>query len=93
MRVTILSVLALAATAVAAPFEKRQSSTECGNNYYSSSKVSDAFNTGLNDYYNGDAPGGYPHTYNNYEGFSFPVDGPYQEFPILESGEYNGGKF
>jgi hypothetical protein len=22
----------------------------------------------------------YPHTYNNYEGFDFPVSGPYQEF-------------
>jgi ribonuclease T1 len=34
----------------------------------------------------------YPHTYNDYEGFDFPVDGPYQEFPILSSFEvYTGG--
>jgi len=37
------------------------------------------------------APGGYPHTYNNYEGFSFGVSGPYLEFPMLESGVYTGG--
>ena len=28
----------------------------------------------------------------NYEGFDFPVSGPYQEFPIQESGIYTGGK-
>jgi hypothetical protein len=35
----------------------------------------------------------YPHKYNNYEGFSFKVSGPYQEFPILNGGVYTGGKF
>lgn len=35
----------------------------------------------------------YPHTENNYEGFDFAVSGPYQEFPILASGEdYDGGE-
>lgn len=30
--------------------------------------------------------------YNDYEGFSFPVAGPYYEFPILSSHEvYSGG--
>ena len=34
----------------------------------------------------------YPHKYNNYEGFDFPVTGPYEEFPILKSGAvYSGG--
>jgi len=28
----------------------------------------------------------------NREGFDFPIDGPYQEFPILKSGVYDGGK-
>ncbi|KAK7975619.1 poly(ADP-ribose) polymerase and DNA-Ligase zn-finger domain-containing protein, partial [Apiospora arundinis] len=32
-----------------------------------------------------------PHTYNNYEGFNFRVDGPYQEFPIKTNGLYTGG--
>jgi hypothetical protein len=31
------------------------------------------------------------HQYNNYEGFNFPVSGPYEEFPILENGVYTGG--
>jgi ribonuclease T1 len=31
--------------------------------------------------------------YNDYEGFSFPVSGPYWEFPILSSHEvYSGGR-
>lgn len=34
----------------------------------------------------------YPHTYNDYEGFTFPVDGPYQEYPIMSNFKpYNGG--
>ncbi|KAG9248254.1 putative extracellular guanyl-specific ribonuclease RntA [Calycina marina] len=36
--------------------------------------------------------GAYPHTYNNYEGFTFAVDGPYQEFPILSSGAIYSGE-
>ncbi|KAK5630901.1 hypothetical protein RRF57_006616 [Xylaria bambusicola] len=35
----------------------------------------------------------YPHTYNNYEGFSFTVSGPYLEFPMLSSGVYTGGTY
>lgn len=30
--------------------------------------------------------------YNNREGFSFVVSGPYQEFPLLRSGVYTGGE-
>jgi len=34
----------------------------------------------------------YPHQYNNYEGFEFPDEGPWYEFPILSSDEvYAGG--
>lgn len=34
----------------------------------------------------------YPHQYNNYEGFDFPDEGPWYEFPILSSGSvYTGG--
>lgn len=34
----------------------------------------------------------YPHQYKDYEGFNFPVSGPYYEFPIMSSGEvYDGG--
>lgn len=41
---------------------------------------------------NNDRAGNYPHTYNNYEGFDFPVAGPYIEFPIKSGGPYTGGK-
>jgi hypothetical protein len=114
MRFSIVSAVCFAATAIAAPVvEIRQSSTECGNNYYSASQVNAAFNQGLNYYYDSEQVGSddYPHQYNNYEvcrgdkghrrlvmlmillqGFDFPVDGPYQEFPIKENGVYTGGK-
>ena len=30
--------------------------------------------------------------YNNYEGFDFPVSGPYQEYPVLSDTQaYDGG--
>ena len=92
MRFTIFSGLFLAATALAAPLAPRQSSTTCGNNYYSSDQVNDALQQGYNDYQDGDSPDNYPHQYEDYEGFTFPVDGPYYEFPIQESGVYTGGK-
>lgn len=38
-----------------------------------------------------DAPLGAKVQSSNYEGFDFPVPGPYQEFPIEESGVYTGG--
>ena len=67
MRFTFASALCLAATAIAAPLQARQSSTTCGSNYYSASKVNNALNQGLN-YYEADeevGSGGYPHTYNS----------------------------
>ncbi|KAI7239062.1 hypothetical protein KC330_g2167 [Hortaea werneckii] len=86
------STLALAATtAFAAPLlEERQSATTCGSNYYSSSQVRAAVNSGCNYVSQGGTAcsGSYPHVYNNYEGFDFPVDGTYYEFPILESGQF-----
>lgn len=27
----------------------------------------------------------YPHQYNDYEGFNFPVSGPYYEYPIMSN--------
>ncbi|KAH9841199.1 guanyl-specific ribonuclease F1 [Teratosphaeria destructans] len=94
MRSPLLTVMALATTVLAFPtLSKRQSSTTCGNNYYTTDQVSDALNRGYNYYQEGEQVGDddYPHTYNNYEGFDFPVSGPYQEFPIEESGVYTGG--
>lgn len=38
------------------------------------------------------ATGGYPHQYNDYEGFTFPTSGPWYEFPILSTYKvYTGG--
>jgi len=74
--------------------EARQCYVECGSTCYTSSQVSAARNAGYNYYREGDTAGSsnYPHTYNNYEGFDFLVQGPYQEFPLRTSGTYTGGE-
>lgn len=82
MRFSILSAALFAATALAFPTVKRQSSTTCGSNYYSSSQVSDALNQGYN-YYSEDEQVGsddYPHTYNN---VSLPIYKLYYSFESL----------
>jgi hypothetical protein len=75
--------------------EKRQSCVEtCGGTCYWQSDVNAAVSKGYSLYQNGQTEGSdaYPHTYNDYEGFSFDTPGPYQEFPILSSFKvYNGG--
>lgn len=65
MRLSIISVVAFAVSILAAPVEKRQSSTTCGNNYYSSSKVNAALNQGYGYYADDEevGSGDYPHTY------------------------------
>lgn len=67
----ISSALLFAVSAIAAPTSElvaRQSSTTCGNNYYSSSQVRSALNQGYGYYTNDEqvGSGDYPHTYNNY---------------------------
>jgi len=89
------SLLALVATttasAIPVAFEPRDATT-CGSNVYTAAQVSAASQKAYSYYQSGSAPGSYPHTYHNYEGFTFPVAGPYQEFPILASHElYTGG--
>jgi len=79
-----------------AAVEARQSCySTCGSVCYTSAQVNAALKAGYGYYTSGDEAGSstYPHTYNNYEGFDFPVAGPYQEFPLLKSGVYTGGKF
>lgn len=88
------ALLALVAVVSAAPAELlRRDGTTCGNTYYSDSQVSSAANAACNYVQNGGHAGSssYPHRYNNYEGFNFPVNGPYNEFPIKKSGSYTGG--
>lgn len=89
---TLLPLFLFLSTTTALPTLEQRGSTTCGSTYYTASKVSAASSKGYADYQDGTEPGGYPHTYHNYEGFDFPVDGPYQEFPLLSSGSvYTGG--
>lgn len=79
--------------AVEEAIEARQCYVTCGSTCYTSAQVSAARSAGLNYYRQGTKAGSstYPHTYNNYEGFDFLVNGPYQEFPLKTSGAYTGG--
>ncbi|RMZ91142.1 hypothetical protein DV736_g1599, partial [Chaetothyriales sp. CBS 134916] len=92
----LLAALTATTTTVAIPTLKvRDSCVEtCGSTCYWQSDIDAAVNKGYSDYQSGTTEGddSYPHTYNNYEGFDFPVSGPYQEFPILSSYQvYSGG--
>ncbi|KAE8381974.1 amino acid permease-domain-containing protein [Aspergillus bertholletiae] len=82
-------------TALALPsLNQRACDYTCGSNCYSSSDVSAAQAAGYKLQQSGQTVGNnnYPHKYNNYEGFDFPVNKPYYEWPILSSGSiYNGG--
>jgi hypothetical protein len=80
--------------AIESEIEARQCYVQCGSTCYTSSQVSAARSAGYNYYRQGNQAGSstYPHTYNNYEGFDFLVNGPYQEFPLRTSGAYTGGK-
>ncbi|KAH8593782.1 hypothetical protein B0O99DRAFT_595894 [Bisporella sp. PMI_857] len=83
----------LLAVVSAAPLEERAGAT-CGTVVYTAAAVNAASVRAYNHYTAGTTVGSnsYPHTFNNNEGFSFAVAGPYQEFPILSSGAiYTGG--
>ncbi|KAF1944729.1 ribonuclease-domain-containing protein [Clathrospora elynae] len=77
-----------------AAIDARQSCyVKCGSTCYTSAQASAARTAGYK-FYSQDTEAGsstYPHTYNNYEGFTFLVKGPYQEFPLRTSGAYTGG--
>ncbi|KAI0418366.1 Ribonuclease/ribotoxin [Xylaria grammica] len=88
---SLLALVALVAPALAAPVLEERAATTCGSTYYTATQVNQAAQKACTYYQAGSAPGGYPHTYNNYEGFSFVVSGPYLEFPMLSSGVYTGG--
>ncbi|PSK53958.1 hypothetical protein B9Z65_7764 [Elsinoe australis] len=68
---------------------KRQ--TTCGKKYYDRNDIQLALNAGCKHYNAGTTVSGYPHKYNNYEGFEFDVAGPWQEFPILDNKAFTGG--
>lgn len=98
-------VLALCAVfAVASPvdvseqaLDKRQGTADiatvtCGTNKYSRKQVAEAAAEGCRLYAANQQIGTsqYPHTFNNRENLVFTTSGPYQEFPILTSGNYTG---
>lgn len=87
-------MLALAGSAAAVPLAAATCEYTCGSNCYSSSAISAAVSKGYSLYQDDDTLGSdkYPHQYKDYEGFDFPTDGPWYEFPILSSGSvYAGG--
>ncbi|KAK2614651.1 hypothetical protein N8I77_001458 [Diaporthe amygdali] len=91
---TVEPVVDLAAEPVAvAGVEARDTCVyTCGSVCYWQVDIDEALAEGYKDYKAGSAPGGYPHQYNNYEGFSFPTAAPWYEFPILSTYKvYTGG--
>lgn len=78
---------------ISALSQKRQSCAEtCGNVCYYQTTIDAAVAAGYKLYQEGKEKGGYPHTYNNYEGFDFNVTGPYQEYPVMSDFKaYDGG--
>ncbi|KAL1606503.1 hypothetical protein SLS60_003908 [Paraconiothyrium brasiliense] len=93
--VKLVSLLALVASAVALPAElDKRAAAKCGSVSYTAAAVNAASQKACSYYQAGTQVGSndYPHTFNNNEGFSFAVSGPYLEFPILSSGAlYTGG--
>lgn len=97
-----LASTTLVAVAAASPFGlfKRQgdggngTSVTCGDNTYTSEDLEGATSEGCTLHHAGETVGNndYPHTFNNREGLPLEGDGPYQEFPILTDGIYDGGK-
>jgi hypothetical protein len=92
----LVSLLILVSSAAALPAElDKRAAAKCGSVSYTATAVNAAAQKGCSYYQAGTQVGSndYPHTYNNNEGFSFAVSGPYLEFPILSSGAlYTGGK-
>ncbi|KAI0965269.1 Ribonuclease/ribotoxin [Xylaria arbuscula] len=88
---SFLALVAIVTPALSAPLLEERAATTCGSTSYTATQVNQAAQKAYSDYKAGSAPSGYPHTYNNYEGFSFPVAGPYLEFPLLSSGVFTGG--
>ncbi|KAI1365980.1 Ribonuclease/ribotoxin [Xylaria arbuscula] len=90
---SFLALVAVVSPALAAPVIEERAATTCGSTYYTATQVNQAAQKACSYYTAGTTANSYPHTYNNYEGFSFTVAGPYLEFPMLTSGVYTGGTF
>ncbi|KAL6702362.1 hypothetical protein ACN47E_003553 [Coniothyrium glycines] len=97
----LLSSGFVALVAIASPVEVvsvRQSGTICNGVTYSSAEVSLCETTSCSLASAGNtrtSSGGsrYPHTYNNYEGFTFKgLTGPFWEYPLITgTSSWNGG--
>ncbi|EPE33955.1 Microbial ribonuclease [Glarea lozoyensis ATCC 20868] len=91
MHFSLLPLSLLLALTTAHPLEPRAATT-CGSTSYTAAQVNSAAQKACTYYKAGTSTNSYPHTYNNLEGFSFTVAGPYQEFPMLAShAVYTGG--
>lgn len=86
-----ISLLPLLTAALPAP------QATCGTDKYTAAQITAAKNAACNYVRQGATAGSskYPESYQDREGFTFSgVDGPYYEFPILNSGKvYTGGEF
>ncbi|KAL7626790.1 hypothetical protein AAE478_003564 [Parahypoxylon ruwenzoriense] len=99
--IKVLPTILLAAVSVSAlaveKITSRQSQTcvaTCGSTCYWQEDIDEALQKGYSLHEAGQTVGSndYPHQYNNREGFDFPDQAPYYEFPILSSFDpYNGG--
>ncbi|KAH8669729.1 guanyl-specific ribonuclease F1 [Tricladium varicosporioides] len=91
----ILPLTLLLSASTALPTLEERAAATCGTVSYTAAQVNAASQKACSYVQAGTTAGSstYPHTYNNYEGFSFGgVAGPYKEFPILASGAlYTGG--
>ncbi|KAK4129907.1 ribonuclease-domain-containing protein [Trichocladium antarcticum] len=94
-----LALYAVLATADAAgpALDRRQGtaslgSVMCGTHSYTKAQIDAAVAEGCRLHRAGEQLGTskYPHRFNNREGLVFATSGPYQEFPVLESGVYAG---
>ncbi|KAK1994908.1 guanine-specific ribonuclease N1 and T1, partial [Colletotrichum falcatum] len=64
----------------------------CGDNSYSRQQIADAAAEGCRLYFAREQVGAseYPHRFTNRENLLLATPGPYQEFPIIPSGNYTG---
>ncbi|KAL0934945.1 guanyl-specific ribonuclease N1 [Colletotrichum truncatum] len=93
----VLGLCAVLTAANPIALDKRQGtnsieSVTCGTTKYSRKQLNEATAEGCRLYAANQQLGTsqYPHRFNNREGLVFATSGPYQEFPILSSGNYTG---
>ncbi|KAK0665309.1 Ribonuclease/ribotoxin [Cercophora samala] len=90
---TLLLLALSAATATTAQGTSGIGQVTCGNNNWSKAQIEEALEEGcrLHEERQQLGQNNYPHRFNNREGLVFAASGPYQEFPIVRNGAYEGG--